>query len=213
MRLCFTLDDVIRNRTYQTCKVYQQKIDSSIDLEELDLTNSDLSQVLGFDDYNKYEKFVYEDFVFDIFGKAPVTTQGVDRELNLWHIALQDYEGLGEEVEVSLANPLEYNSSICFTYFFLSKIATRIRDVFFPVDSLEIWDRCDVLVTADPFLIENKPEGKMCVKIAMPYNTECQADYTYDSLSEALKDNKLLRVMEDGYTDEVQEAKEIKEED
>lgn len=212
MRICFTLDDVIRNRTYQTCKVYQTKIDPSLKLDELDMTNGDLSQVLGFSDYNDYEKFIYEDYVFDIFGKAPVTTTGVDKELNLWHIALQDYEGLGEEVQVSLANPLEYNSSICFTYFFLSKIATRIREVFFPVDSLEIWDKCDVLVTADPYLIDHKPLGKTCVKIAMPYNAESKADYTYDSLAEALNGNKLLRVMENGYTEDVKQAEKIEEE-
>ena len=60
------------------------------------------------------------------------------------------------------------------------------------MNSSPIWDKCDVLITAEPKLLENKPEGKIAIKIEMPYNKECQSDYTYSKLSEFLDDNNII---------------------
>ena len=185
------LDDVIRSKTVRACEVYKRFKDPDLDLSTLDLSTNDLRVILGMD-YDEYDKFMYEDYPFEIFANAPVTKKGVDKEMILWHIGLQDYEGTDEEIRLSLTNPYEFNASIGSTYFFLSRIATRIRDVYFPADSDEIWDNCDVLVTADPRFIREKPYGKICVKIEMPYNKDVDADITYKNLSEAFKDNDIL---------------------
>ena len=191
MRICFTLDDVLRGKTMQIGKVYKKYIDGDIDLDSLDFSSNEYHEIFKFDSKSEWNKFLYSDYAYEIFGEAPVTKKGVDKEFNLWHVSLQDFE-TDEDIEVLFANPFEFNASIGFTCFFLSKIATRVREIHFPMNSSDIWDKCDVLVTADPKLICEKPEGKICVKIKMPYNENLEADYTYEDLSDALDGNKLL---------------------
>ena len=78
-------------------------------------------------------------------------------------------------------------------------MATRIRNIFFPADSSEIWDRCDVLITADPNLLNNKPEGKTSIRIENDYNKDCEADYSYSSLSEFLLDKEIILTLDKKY--------------
>ena len=194
MKICFTLDDVIRAKTVQIGKIYKRNINGDIDLDALDFSTNDYQEIFSFKTKADWQKFLYSDYAYEIFGEAPVTTKGVDKEFNLWLIGLQDID---DDIEVSLANPFEFNASIGFTCFFLSKIATRVRELYFPMNSSEIWDKCDVLVTTDPKLIEEKPEGKICMKINMPYNKDLEADYSFDSLSDALKENNILKKLID----------------
>lgn len=188
MRICITLDDVIRAKTKTFGKVYKKYVDKDIDLNSLDLGTNNMMQVFGFKDKAEYNKFVYEDYPFELFAEAPVTERMVDKRLNLWHIAMT--EKYGPEVTVILANPYEFNTSIGFTCFFLSQIATRIREIYFPVDSADIWNKCDLLVTADPKLLSEKPEGKTSVKIKMPYNEDVDADYVFDTFGKFLDEGE-----------------------
>lgn len=192
MRICITLDDVIRAKTAQVCKMYQKYIDPSINLDELDLSNLNLGEVLGFESDFEYKDFLYNTYSYEVFAEASTTEKMVDKTLNLWHKNLSNNDELDEPVELMLANPFEFNNSIGYTYFFLSKIATRVRDIYLPIDSSTIWDKCDVLITATPNLIENKPDGKTVIKIKMPYNEDIKSDYTYDKLSDFLKDNEII---------------------
>lgn len=189
MRICITLDDVIRAKTVQYGKIYQKYTNPDVDLEELELTTSDMGKLLGMNDKESF-KFLYEDYPFEIFGEANPVDKMLDKNLNLWLLNLSHEH---EDVEVVLSNPREFNASIGFTYFFLSKIATRCREVFFPMHSEDIWNKCDVLITADKALLENKPEGKKSVKISMPYNEECTADLTYEKLADLLADNEFIK--------------------
>ena len=191
MKICFTLDDVIRAKTQQTGKMYQKYINPEIKLEEMDLENQTLSEALGFDSITEYRKFLYEDYAFEIFAEAPVVERMLDKKLNLWHIDVS-HRDFTKPVEVMLANPREFNASIGFTYFFLSQIGTRIREVFFPLDYVEIWNKCDVLVTADPYLLEAKPDDKIAIKIETDYNKNSESDYTYSSLSAFLDDKEIF---------------------
>lgn len=192
MKICFTLDDVIRAKTQQIGKMYQKYIDPEVKLDELDLENQSINEALGFDSIAEYRKFLYEDYAFEIFAEAPVIERMLDKKLNLWHIDVS-HKDFSQPVDVMLANPREFNASIGFTYFFLSQIATRIREVFFPLDYVEIWNKCDVLVTADNYLLEAKPEGKIAIKIETDYNKNSEADYTYESLSAFLDDKEIFK--------------------
>lgn len=194
MKICFTLDDVIRAKTRQIGKMYQKYVNNDIDLDSLDLENQSLSEALGFEGISEYRDFLYKDYAFEVFGEAPCVERMLDKKLNLWHIEVNNAD-YAKNVQVMLANPREFNASIGFTYFFLSQIATRIREVFFPLDYVEIWDRCDVLVTADKYLLEAKPEGKIAIKIETDYNKGCEADYTYESLSKFLDDKEIVKTL------------------
>lgn len=192
MRLTFTLDDVLRNKTVQIGKIYKKYIDPDIDLESLDFSTNNYEKIFNFESRKEYEKFLYEDFVFEIFAEATACEKTLDKKLNLWLIEQENNEDLQDELKIAFSNPMEFNASIGYTYFFLSKMATRIREVFLPSDSSEIWERSDVLVTADPKLIQSKPEGKTVIKIENDYNRNLTADYTFKSLADFLQDKEIL---------------------
>ena len=63
-----------------------------------------------------------------------------------------------------------------------------IPEIYFPKNSADIWEKCDVLVTADPKLLSEKPEGKKTVKIEMPYNEGIEADFTYSGLDKFIEE-------------------------
>lgn len=190
MKICITLDDVLRAKTKQICKMYQKYFNPEINLDNLDL--SDLSKLwkeLGFDSEEEYKEFLYTDYTFEISAECSVTEKMIDKKLNIWHI---DFCDMDTENELILANPYEFNSTIPFTYFFLSKLATRARKIILPLNSTDIWNECDVLVTADAKLLNEKPDGKKSVKIKMPYNKECHSDIEYETLAELLDDNNFI---------------------
>jgi hypothetical protein len=84
---------------------------------------------------------------------------------------------------------MEYGITIPATYWFISKLGCRAREIYLPVDSMTIWDKCDVLITANPKLLDNKPEGKKSVKIVADYNEECEADFTYNNMLDFLSED------------------------
>jgi hypothetical protein len=47
------------------------------------------------------------------------------------------------------------------------------------------------LVTANPYALEAKPNGKISVKVRTPYNTDSPADYEIDTLLDFINDSEL----------------------
>lgn len=190
-RICITLDDVIRAKTRQFGKILAKSHGKDSDsLSTVDIKTNDLCEVFGFKNRNEYNKFLYEDYPFEVFAEAPVMEKMLDKKLNLWILKILNEEG-HEDTEFILANPYEFNTSIGYTCFFLSQIATRIREFYFPADSSKIWERCDVLITADPKLLDEKPEGKVAIKIDAPYNKDSKCDFSYESLVKLMEDDKI----------------------
>ena len=198
IRIGITLDDVIRAKTAQIGKIYKKYINPELNTDELDLSTNNYQKIFGFETKSEYNKFLYEDYPFEIFGEAGVTSPSLDKKLNLWHLALNNHEEIDDELELVLINPMEYNASIGCTHFFLSKIATRVRETYFPSNMQNIWDRCDILITAEPRLISKVPDNKICVKITTDYNRDVEHDetLTFDSLIDFISDNyNLLTVV------------------
>ena len=201
MKICFTLDDVLRAKTRQFGKIYKKAfgVDDKF-LESRNFTTNDLCEVFEFPSREKYNEFLYKDYPFEIFAEALPMERMLDKHFNLWLLKVKE-EDLDNEIEISIANPWEFNTSIGYTCFFLSQIATRVREFYFPADSNDIWKRCDVLVTADPKLLKEKPEGKISVKIEAPYNKDIDADFTYESLGELIKDEEIIKKLNGGLSD------------
>lgn len=190
MKICITLDDVLRAKTKQFGKIYKKAfgVDDEF-LELLDFSTNDLCSVFKFESREKYNDFLYKDYPFEIFAEALPMERMLDKNFNLWTLKVQDDN---PDIDFCIANPFEFNTSIGFTCFFLSQIATRVREFYFPKDSSDIWGKCDVLITAEPKLLKEKPEGKIVVKIEAPYNKDIDADLTYESLSALITDEKFI---------------------
>ena len=192
MKIAIDLNDVVRDYTYNFLMYYVKGYNHQFNADDFNETTNDMELALPFKTTRAYEKFVYEDYPFELFGKCPTCTRNLTEQLNEWtEKTLKDID-TDEPIEVMFVSPMEYGSSIGNTYFFLSKLGTKIREVYLPTNSLTIWGRCDVLVTANPSLLAEKPDGKVSVKVRKEYNKETVADYEYETLSMFLTDEKII---------------------
>jgi protein phosphatase-4 regulatory subunit 3 len=101
-----------------------------------------------------------------------------------------------EEIRIIFYSLDEVALTIQSTYFFLSKIGSRVRKVIFPKNLDEVWSECDVVITArNEFFEKNKPEGKKIVLINREFNNthKDEADFNYNSLSDIIKDNNFFK--------------------
>ena len=86
----------------------------------------------------------------------------------------------------------ELNNSKPATLFFLSKLSAKINKIIFIKDYDKVWDYVDVIITADPEILDNKPNSKITIKVINHYNKDSESDYTILDLKEILDDKKLL---------------------
>lgn len=194
MKICFTIDDVMRNKTKAFIKAYNKEQHTDIDPDTFVPTSADLKDMFKFKTVKDFYKFLYDDYAFEIFGEAEQCSPMLDKKMNLWLIDIIDtFDEEGKDIDFMWANTDEFNQSIGNTYFYLSRIASRVREVFFPKKPIEIWDKCDILVTANPELIANKPSDKMVIKIETPYNREVKSDITYTNLAELFNDKEFIK--------------------
>lgn len=111
-----------------------------------------------------YNRFMYEDFLFEIHGAAPKLYPNMDLDVNNF---LQKYEDTINFTVMSVENRF----SIPPTLFFLSKIQARFKDYKFVDNPLDMWKHVDVLITTDPAILKmGVPWGKKLVKLTRPYN-------------------------------------------
>ena len=116
-----------------------------------------------------YNRFMYEDFVFELHASAPIMYKGMDVHVNYFNSKFCD------TVDFTLMS-IENRFSIPSTLFFLSKMTARFKNIRFVDDALEMWDNIDVLITTDPKLLElGAPWGKKLIKLKRPYNVDIKA--------------------------------------
>ena len=189
MKISIDLNDVLRAYTAQFASYYKKGIDREFDIDTVDVWTNDLIQIFPFESRKEYLNFLYDDYVFEIFGAADKTHKNIGSRFSDWCV---DLENLDSIPEITLVSTGEYNKSIGSTYFFLSKLAVQVPTVKLYLKEHNIWDECDVLITANPDLLLLKPEGKISVKIKTSYNEEDESDFTYDGFINLLDDDKFL---------------------
>lgn len=187
MKIAIDLNDVIRSYTSQFATFYKKGIDKSFDIDNVDIYTNELDKVFPFKSERDYQNFVYVDYPYELFGTAEPMHRRLPHRMNDWlqnDLANMDVE----KPEVILVSPYEFALTIQSTHFFLSKTASRVRECYFPDNSTKIWDRCDILITANPKLLDTKPEGKITFKIKAPYNKESVGDYEFESFMNVMDD-------------------------
>ena len=116
-----------------------------------------------------YNRFVNQDFLFEIFGAAPMMYRNMDVQVNKF---LEQYQKSAEFTVLSVENKF----TIPPTMFFLSKISMRFRNYKFVDYATDMWKHVDVLITTDPAILYNKiPWRKKLIKIIRPYNENIKA--------------------------------------
>jgi hypothetical protein len=117
-----------------------------------------------------YNKFMYEDYLFEIFGSAPLMYKGIDLDLKNFLYKYINY------IDVTVFS-VENVHSIPPTLFFLSRIMSRFNTYKFLEKSIDIISDVDVIITTDPaLLLAELPENKTIIKVKRPYNTDIQSE-------------------------------------
>lgn len=188
MKLAIDLNDVIRDYSRNFVKYFKKGINHAFDEESVDFYTNDMEILLPFTSSEQYRRFVYEDYPFELYSKCPIVDRNLGRDLNEWI----EFELSDEDIDVMIVSPMECDLTIQSTYSFLAKIGSRVREVYFPIDSATVWDKCDVLISANPRFFNNKKDGKKIIKINKDYNKECIADFNYNSLLEVIQDKTFV---------------------
>jgi hypothetical protein len=111
-----------------------------------------------------YNRFMYEDFVYEIHGCAPLMYNGLDLDLKKFYFK---YKNNADFIILSKENVF----SIPSTLFFLSKITCRLNNYCFVENAIDMWKQVDVLITTDPEILQlGIPWGKKLIKVNRPYN-------------------------------------------
>lgn len=203
-RIAIDINDVLRDYTRQFANIYKKFIDNSFDIEYEKIDDFNFLNIFPFLDENGnpditlMNKFKYEDYSFEIYGRAEAMERMLPSDFNLWTQNTMrnfDDENLPE---IILFSPFEMNLSIQSTLSFLARFGIRVREIHFPSDSFTMWDKCDIMITANPNLLEAKPEDKISFKINAPYNKESKGTYEFNSMTEIIHDenNTLISLIE-----------------
>jgi len=167
------------------------KIDMSGNTEEIvqpepfkyeilsDVTSLDLKSHFSFQSQDELYSFLFEDYTMEVFGHAPST------ELNTFNLLNEIYYDLRNDYDLIVLSD-EIGKSKPATLFFLSKFGCLLENIIFYSESTKniIWDEIDILLTANPNLLLNKPVDKVLIKFNTKYNKHINSEYEINSLSE-----------------------------
>ena len=204
MRIAIDINDVLRDYTRQFANMYKKVINPSFDISYEEIDDFNFLNIFPFldEDGNAdamlFNKFKYEDCSFEIYGRAEAMDRMLPSEFNLWtQNTMRNFDD-DKIPEIILFSPFEMNLSIQSTLSFLARFGVRVREIVFPIDSVKMWDKCDIMITANPNLLNAKPKDKISFKVNAPYNKEAKGDYEFNSMSEIIqdKDNTIINLIE-----------------
>jgi hypothetical protein len=109
-------------------------------------------------------RFLYEQMSFEIGAKTNVSYKDV---INDFH-ELQNYFN-SKGIEVDLVS-MEIGNSKPATLFFLSREKCKLNNLRFVSSYEDIWDDYKMIITADNYIIENKPKNRKLFKIETENN-------------------------------------------
>lgn len=127
------------------------------------------------------EKFMYEDYALQIFGRAEQYPGSVDMVNRIQAAGLisKDYEVVLLSTNKARAIPA--------TYTFLGLQNSRVRNIVFVEKEYQKWDHCDILIDADVKSLQSVPDDKYAIRILRDWNQYDNIEYTYSSVQELLK--------------------------
>ena len=147
-----------------------------------DLTTLNIGEHLSFKDKDEIYNFLYKEHPMEIFGHSGSIEMSSMNDLNDFYLDLRD---LHDIIIVSD----EIGKSKPASLFFLSKFGCLVETIKFysEITINSMWDSIDILLTANPTLLLNKPQDKLVIKYETSYNLDVECDYSIKNLRE-LKD-------------------------
>jgi hypothetical protein len=143
------------------------------------VTSLDLGSHFSFPSKDDLYSCMYEEYTMELFGHAPSTEMLSFNLLNDIYYNLRDtYDLMIVSDEIGRSKP----SSL----FFLSKFGCLVEKVFFysEITKNDMLGEVDILLTANPDLLLNKPDNKIIIKFITDYNKNIKSEYEISSLSD-----------------------------
>jgi hypothetical protein len=144
-----------------------------------DLTTLDIKNHLAFKDEDELYDFLYKENTMEIFGHAGSVEYSSMNDLNEFYIDIRDnHDILIVSDEIGKSKPA--------SLFFLAKFGCQVETVKFYCETTinSMLDSIDVLLTANPKLLLNNPEGKILIKFQTSYNQNIETKYSISNLKE-----------------------------
>lgn len=189
-KIAIDINDVIRDNLTQFINYYKKGINPEFEIKTEDITSFDLSLSFPFKSHEDYNKFRYEDYPYELYARANVMEKTLPYKLNDWlQNTMRDFDD-DMIPDILFFSPLEIGLTIQSTFAFLAKIGCRIREMHFPIDSHTMWEKCDIMITANPNLLSDIPNGKTAIKINAPYNKDIESKISFNGLIDIIQDEK-----------------------
>ena len=154
--------------------------DQDIDRKVIsDVTSLDLKKHLEFKNEDEIYDFLYKEHTMEIFGHASSVEYNSVNDLNDFYVDMRDnHEIIIVSDEIGKSKPA--------SLFFLAKFGCLLEQVKFYSESTinSLWDSVDILLTANPQLLLNHPDGKVVVKYITTYNSDIKTKYSISKLKE-----------------------------
>jgi len=175
MKIAIEINGVLRDTTKKIEQVYEKFYIENILNEKRefeykkisDITSLKIQNHLKFQDDDELYDFLYTEHCMEIFGHAPSTEYNSFIDLNEFYVDHRDnHDIILISDEIGRSKPA--------TLFFLSKFGCQIEKIIFynQITLNSVWNEIDLLLTANPDLLLNHPNGKKIIKYNTNYNTE-----------------------------------------
>ena len=192
--IAIELNHVIRNVNKQLLKYYQRDYHPELETDKIDEKRENvLEKYIKFDSKRERNEFIYIDYPYEIFGCAKAMDKNLPRDVTAWMEEMTNRED--EEFRVIYYSLGEEALTIQSSYFFLSKLGTRVREVIFPKTIDELKDKCDVIISSDEkSLTWAKENDKLPVTILSNGNNEADVNdnFAYATMEDVINDDKFL---------------------
>ena len=189
MRFGIEINGVLRNTLGKIEQTYQKfYIDKTEGIEDEDsfeykittpINSLELKNHFEFQSDEEVYSFLYEEFPMEIFGHSQSTEYTTFNDLNDIYVNYRDYfDFLIVSDEIGRSKPA--------SLFFLSKFGCQLEKVKFysnlTINSM--WDEVDILLTSNPTLLLDYPDGKIIIKYETEYNKDIPCIHTISSIKE-----------------------------
>lgn len=190
--IAIELNHVVRNVNRQILKYFSKDIEPIENLDDVDETD-DVNKYIHFNSKKEKWSFEYEDYPYEIFGCAKTMDKNLSQNITKWLADIEDIED--DKINIIFYSLNEDNLTIQSSYFFLSKIGTRVRKVVFPSSLNDLWSEADVFVSANPDVIGSVPNNKKAVVINRTLNNDINKEglLNYDSLTSIIEDKDFFK--------------------
>jgi hypothetical protein len=144
-----------------------------------DLTTLNIMTHLKFKNEDELYDFLYKEHTMEIFGHSGSVEISSMSDFNEFYLDIRDnHDVLIVSDEMGKSKPA--------SLFFISKFGCLVETIKFYSESTInlMWDSIDVLLTANPKLLLDYPEGKTIIKFNTIYNSEINIEHSISSIKE-----------------------------